>query len=242
MELRPSLTETREPSLKGNQEPSLKGTWEWARLPLVLGALLVPVLLWTLLTTPEGKLNWLLESGPGLLGMVALAVTYRRFPMTRLVYVGVFVHVLILLYGGYHTYARAPLGEWAKEAFGWERNNYDKIGHFAFGFFPVIILREVLLRVTPLRRGGWLNFILVNVVLGWAALYEFFEWGSAVVMDPEGGDKFLGTQGYVWDAQSDMLFAGVGAVVGLVLLARVHDRELERLEGATSPSAASPSR
>ena len=210
-------------------QSSLRGDGRWARLPLALGGVLVPVLVGTVLATPEGKLNWFMEVGPGLLGMAALAVSFRRFPMTRLVYVGVFVHVLILVYGGFYTYAKAPLGEWAKEVFGWQRNNYDKIGHFAFGFFPVFVLREVLLRVTPLRRGRWLDFILVNVVLGWAAIYEFIEWGSALLMDPEGGDKFLGTQGYVWDAQSDMLMAGVGAVVGLVLLARLHDRSLEFL-------------
>lgn len=207
----------------------LEGTGTWARLPLALGAVLAVVLAATFVTTPEGQLNWLMETGPGLAGMVALAVTYRRFPFTRLVYVGVFVHVLILVYGGFYTYAKAPLGEWMKAAFGFERNNYDKIGHFAFGFFPLFILREVLLRVTALTKGGWLNFILVNVILGWAALYEFIEWWSAVLMDPEGGDKFLGTQGYVWDAQSDMLFAGVGACVALFAFGWLHDRALAKL-------------
>ncbi|MEW6434856.1 MAG: DUF2238 domain-containing protein [Myxococcota bacterium] len=207
----------------------LEGTAAWARLPLALGAVLVPVLAATFFTTPEGKLNWLMETGPGLAGMVALVVTYRRFPFTRLVYVGVFVHVLILVYGGFYTYAKAPLGEWMKAAFGFERNNYDKIGHFAFGFFPLFILREVLLRVTALTKGGWLNFILVNVILGWAALYEFIEWWSAVLMDPQGGDTFLGTQGYVWDAQSDMLFAGIGACVALYAFGWLHDRALAKL-------------
>lgn len=210
------------------QQP-LEGTASWARLPLALGAVLAVVLGATLVTTPEGKLNWLMETGPGLAGMVALAVTYRRFPMSRLVYVGVFVHVLILAYGGFYTYAKAPLGEWMKGAFGFARNDYDKIGHFAFGFFPVFILREVLLRVTPLPRGGWLNFILVNVILGWAALYELIEWWSAVLMDPAGGDTFLGTQGYVWDAQSDMLFAGLGALVGLAAFGWLHERSLAKL-------------
>ena len=218
----------------------LEGTASWARLPLALGGVLAVVLVATLFTTPEGKLNWLMETGPGLAGMVALAVTYRRFPMSRLVYVGVFVHVLILVYGGFYTYAKAPLGEWMKGAFGFERNNYDKIGHFAFGFFPVFILREVLLRATPLTRGGWLHFILVNVILGWAALYEFIEWWSAVLMDPAGGDKFLGTQGYVWDAQSDMLFAGIGAIVGLAAFAWLHDRAMETLFASAPARGAAP--
>lgn len=200
-----------------------------ARLPAALGGVLLVVFAWTLFTTPEGKLNWLLEVGPGLVGLVALAVTWRRFPMTRLIYVAVFVHVLILVYGGYYTYAKAPLGEWAKTAFGFTRNNYDKVGHFAFGFFPVLVVREVLLRKTKLERDGWLTFILLNVIMGFAALYELFEWGAALVLDPAGGDAFLGTQGYVWDAQSDMLYAGLGAIAALVLLTRVHDAELRRL-------------
>lgn len=212
-----------------------------ARLPLSLGAVLLVVFAFTFFTTPEGKLNWLLEVGPGLVGLVALGATWKRFPMTRFIYVAVFVHILILVYGGYYTYAKAPLGEWAKEAFGWSRNNYDKVGHFAFGFFPVFTVREVLLRKTKLERGGWLTFILINVIFGFAALYELFEWGAALVLDPAGGDAFLGTQGYVWDAQSDMLYAGIGAVVGLVLLTRLHDAELRRLGVATSSSApASP--
>jgi len=215
----------------------LHGTKEWARLPLALGAVLTVVLLATFFTTPEGKLNWLMETGPALAGLVALAVTYRRFPFSRVVYVGVFVHALILVYGGYYTYAKAPLGEWMREAFGFSRNNYDKIGHFAFGFFPLFTLREVLLRVTPLKQGGWLNFLLVHVILGWAALYEFIEWWSAVLMDPEGGDKFLGTQGYVWDAQSDMLFAGIGACVALIAFRWLHDRSLARLVAATRVTA-----
>ena len=199
------------------------------KLPMTLGAVMLVIFLFTFFTTPEGKLNWLLEVGPGLVGLVALALTWKNFPMTRLIYVAVFVHILILVYGGYYTYAKAPLGEWAKEAFGWSRNNYDKVGHFAFGFFPLFIVREVLLRKTKLERDGWLNFILINVIFGFAALYELFEWGAALALDPAGGDAFLGTQGYVWDAQSDMLYAGIGATVALVFFSRLHDREMNQL-------------
>ena len=202
-----------------------------ARLPLALGLVLLVVFAFTLFTTPEGQLNWLLEVGPGLVGLVALVVSYPKFPMTRFVYVAVFLHVLILVYGGYYTYAKAPLGEWARVAFGWSRNNYDKVGHFAFGLFPVFVVREVLLRKTKLERNGWLVFILINVIFGFAALYELFEWGAALALDPAGGDAFLGTQGYVWDAQSDMLYAGIGATVGLLTLTGLHDRELKRLLG-----------
>ena len=207
-----------------------------AKLPLVLGSVLLLIFAVTLFTTPEGKFNWLLEVGPGLVGMVALALTYRRFPMTPLIYVMVFIHICILVYGGFYTYAKAPLGEWAKVTFGWSRNNYDKIGHFAFGFFPVIVLREVLLRRTKLERGGWLTFILINVIFGFAALYELFEWGAAISLDPKGGDAFLGTQGDVWDAQSDMLFAGLGATAGLLVFSKLHDRQMSSL--LTAPRAA----
>jgi putative membrane protein len=205
-----------------------------AKLPVMLGGVMVIIFAATLFTSPEGKLNWLLEVGPGLVGMIALGLTYRRFPMTPMIYLMVFIHICILVYGGFYTYAKAPLGEWAKVAFGWPRNNYDKIGHFAFGFFPVIILREVLLRVTKLERGGWLTFILINVIFGFAALYELFEWGAALALDPAGGDAFLGSQGYVWDAQSDMLYAGIGATLGLLVFSRLHDRQLTKL---LSPSA-----
>jgi putative membrane protein len=213
----------------------LQGTWAWARLPLALAAVLGVVFAATLLTTPEGKLNWLLEVGPGLIGMAALALTFRRFPMSRIIYVTVFLHILVLVYGGFYTYAKAPLGEWAREAFGWQRNNYDKIGHFAFGFFPVLILREVLLRRTKLERGGWLTFILINVILGFGAIYEFIEWWSALLLDPAGGDKFLGTQGDIWDAQSDMLFAGLGAAAALLVLRPLHERSLKRLFDELGP-------
>ena len=208
---------------------SPSGTREGARLPLALSAVLLVIFAFTLFTTPAGKLNWLLEVGPGLVGMVALAVTYRRFPMTPMIYVLVFLHICVLVYGGYYTYAKAPLGEWAKGAFGWSRNNYDKIGHFSFGFFPVLIVREVLLRRTKLERGGWLVFILISAFFGFAAVYEIIEWVVALMLDPAGGDAFLGTQGDVWDAQSDMLFGGIGATVGLITLGRVHDRALAKL-------------
>jgi putative membrane protein len=207
-----------------------RGTWPWARLPLVLAIVLLVVFVPTLLMSPEGPLNWLLEVGPGLIGIIVLGITYRRFPMSRLVYVAVFLHILILVYGGYYTYAKAPLGELMREVFHWHRNNYDKVGHFAFGFFPVLILREVFLRATPLRRGGWLTFILVAVMFGLAAVYELFEWAMAVLLDPAGGDRFLGTQGDVWDAQSDMLFAGIGATFAIVFLQRLHDRAIEKMQ------------
>ena len=207
----------------------MNGSGPMARFPLTLGGILLVVFALTLFTTPEGKLNWLLEVGPGLIGMAALGTAFRRFPMSRFVYVGVFFHILILVYGGYYTYAKAPLGEWAKLAFGLHRNHYDRLGHLAFGFVPVFILREVFLRVTPLKRGGWLTFILIATVLGLAAGYEFLEWWAALLLDPAGGDKFLGSQGDIWDAPWDMVLAGVGASVGLLSLRGVHDRSMQKL-------------
>lgn len=209
---------------------------ELARLPLTLAAVLLAVFAFTFFTTPEGKLNWLLEVGPGLFGIAALAIAFPRFPMSRFVYVAVFVHILILVYGGYYTYAKAPLGEWAKVTFGLSRNHYDRIGHFAFGFFPVFTLREVLLRVTPLKRGGWFVYLLISSILGLAAFYEFIEWWAALLLDPAGGDKFLGSQGDIWDAQWDMFLAGVGATVGLLTLSRVHQRSMDRLTSSAAPS------
>lgn len=206
-----------------------RGTMAQAKLPLSLLAVLAPVMLLTLIFSPEGKLNWLLEVGPALFGIVALAVTFQRFPMSRFVYVCIFIHSLVLVYGGYYTYAKAPLGEWMRETFHFQRNMYDRIGHFSFGFFPVFTLREVLLRQTKLERGGWLTFILISVILGFAAFYEFIEWWAALLLDPAGGDKFLGSQGDIWDAQWDMFLAGVGASVGLLVFSKWHQRSMERV-------------
>jgi putative membrane protein len=207
----------------------VRGTLARARLPLALIALLLPVLAFTLHDPPAGRLNWLLEVGPGLLGIAVLLGTFRRFPMTGLVYVLVFLHVLVLTYGGYYTYANTPLGDWARDAFGLARNHYDRVGHLALGFFPAIIIREVLLRRTPLVRGGWLIFIVVSIALAIGAFYELIEWWSTLILAPEKGVAFLGSQGDPWDAQWDMLLAIVGSAGSLVLLGRLHDRSLRRL-------------
>jgi putative membrane protein len=209
--------------------PPVPGTWREARWPLTLLALLVPILLATLVFTPEGQLNWLLETGPGLAGMVALAATYRRFPLSRWVYVCVFLHVLVLTYGGFYTYARTPLGDWARDTFHLSRNPYDRLGHFVQGFVPAFIIREVLLRRTPLRPGGWVNFLTGSVALAISALYELLEWCAALLLDPAGGDAFLGTQGDIWDAQWDMFMCLCGAVISLAFFRRAHQRSIQRL-------------
>ncbi|ATB31215.1 DUF2238 domain-containing protein [Melittangium boletus] len=209
--------------------PLVQGTPHEARTPLMLLAVLVPVLLATLLFTPAGRGNWLLETGPGLIGMAVLAATFRRFPMSRWVYVCVFLHVLVLTYGAYYTYALTPLGNWARDTFHLSRNPYDRLGHFAQGFFPAFVVREVLLRRTPLRPGGWLNFLTGSVCLAISACYELLEWWAALLLDPAGGDAFLGTQGDIWDAQWDMFMCLWGAMVALAFLARAHSRSIERL-------------
>ena len=210
----------------------MPGTPALARFPLTLLAVLVLVFIPTFLFTPEGRLNWSLEVGPGILGMAALAIAFPKFPMTRLVYLGVFIHVLILVYGGFYSYAKAPLGDWAMHTFGFHRNHYDRIGHLALGFFPALTIREILLRVTPLRRGGWLTFLVLSVVLAIGAFWELIEWWTALILDPAGGDKFLGSQGDIWDAQWDMFLALVGASISLPVLGRAHDRAMEKLLGA----------
>jgi putative membrane protein len=194
------------------------------REPLVL-LLLTAVALVVSGIGPYDRVTWVLEVAPILIGVPILIATYRRFPLTPLLYRLLFVHGLILMLGGHYTYARVPLGFWVSELLGWTRNHYDRLGHFAQGFVPAILAREILLRRTPLRPGGWLFFLVACVCLAFSATYEFAEWWSAVI-GAEAAESFLGTQGDVWDTQWDMFLALVGAVSAQFLLARVHDRQL----------------
>ncbi len=172
--------------------------------------------------------TWVMEVFPIFLAVPVLLFTWRRFPLTPLVYTLIFVHALILMLGGHYSYARVPLGFWMEHAFGFARNHYDRIGHFAQGFIPALIAREILLRRTPLRRGGWLFFIVSSICLAVSACYEFIEWWSALIGGAAATD-FLGTQGDPWDTQWDMLFALIGSIVGQLLLARTQDRQLAGL-------------
>ena len=173
--------------------------------------------------------TWLLEVAPILIVAPILVLTARRFPLTPLVYRLLFVHALILMLGGHYTYAKVPLGFWARDAFGLARNHYDRVGHLAQGFVPAMLAREVLLRRSPLKRGKWLGFLVVCVCLALSATYELIEW-LAAVLGGSAADAFLGTQGDVWDTQWDMFMALIGATSALLLLSRVHDRQLARLE------------
>jgi len=207
-----------------------------ARLPLALLAVLALVSVATLVRPPAGRISWLLEVGPGLVGIAVLLGVYRRFPMSHVVYIGVFVHTLILIWGGYYTYALNPLGAWAQQAFHLSRNHYDRIGHFALGFFPALTIREVLLRRTPLQRGGWLTFIVLSIVLAIGAFWELVEWWTTLLVASDVGQAFLGSQGDIWDAQWDMLLALIGAAVALPLLGGVHDRAMARVPALTALS------
>ena len=196
------------------------------RLPLRLGAALLVIMIVSLVLAPAGPTSWLLEVGPALPGLVLLALTYRRFPMSHVVYVAVFLHVLILIYGGMYTYAETPLGNWARDTFGWSRNHYDRVGHLALGVFPCFVVRELLLRRTPLVRGGWLTFLVLSVILAIGAFWELIEWWATLVLASDTGTAFLGSQGDVWDAQWDMFLALVGAAAALWIARGKHDRSL----------------
>ena len=197
------------------------------RYPLAL-LILITVALALSGLAPYDRGTWWLEIFPILIGVPILVATYRRFPLTTLVYTLLAIHALILMLGGHYTYARVPFGFWAQDVFGFARNHYDRLGHFAQGFVPAILVREILLRTSPLRRGRWLFVLVTAVCLAFSACYEFIEWGAALA-GGESADAFLGTQGDVWDTQWDMFFALIGAITAQLTLGKVHDRALKKL-------------
>lgn len=177
---------------------------------------------------PKDRMTWFLEVSPTLIALPILLLSYSRFRLTDLAYVGIFLHALILLIGGHYTYAEMPLFNWLRDTFDLARNYYDRVGHVAQGFFPAIIAREILLRCSPLGPGKWLFFIVCCVCLAISATYEMLEWWVAVAS----GDRataFLATQGDEWDTQWDMFLALVGAILAQILLVRLHDRQLRNL-------------
>ena len=174
---------------------------------------------------PQDFMTWGLEVFPAVAGALVLWFTRERFPLTRLTYVLILVHAIILMIGGHYTYAEVPLGDWVRDAIDGTRNNYDKLGHFAQGFVPAIIARELVIRLHVFNSARWRNFFIVSLCLAISAFYELIEWWVALASD-EAADAFLGTQGYVWDTQSDMAIALLGAIVALLSLGKIHDKQL----------------
>lgn len=197
--------------------PSARAAWAYTGLMLALLA----VSGWR----PHETGTWAMEVAPVFIVWPVLWWTRQRFPLTRLLYVLIFLHACVLMLGGHYTYARVPLGEWMRELFDFQRNHYDRIGHFMQGFVPAMAARELLLRHTGLQRGGWLFTLVTAVALAVSAIYELIEWGAAIALGA-GADEFLATQGDPWDTQKDMALAWVGALVAQGLLARWHDRDL----------------
>lgn len=178
---------------------------------------------------PKDTFTWFLEVVPALIGFIILAATYKKFTFTTLAYSLILIHCIILMIGGHYTYAEVPFFDWLRDAFNLERNNYDKVGHFAQGFIPAIVSREILIRNKVINGAAWRNFFIVCFCLAFSAFYELIEWWVAV-MTGDSAEAFLGTQGYVWDTQSDMALALLGAVTALLLLNKVHDRQLEAMQ------------
>jgi putative membrane protein len=192
---------------------------------LALLTVVLVVLLWSGVR-PHDRFTWLLEVGPVLIGLPLVLATRRRFPLTPLLYLLLAVHAVILMVGGKYTYAEVPAGFWVRDWLGLARKHYDRLGHFAQGFVPAILAREILWRRSPLRRSRWLGFVVVSVCLAFSAFYELIEWWTAAATG-EAAEAFLGTQGDPWDTQWDMFLALLGALSSLALLSRTHDRQLE---------------
>lgn len=180
------------------------------------------------LALAHDRLVWILEVFPILIGLPVLLLTYKRFQLTNFLYFFLVLHSAVLAVGGIYTYAQVPLGYWMQDWFGFTRNNYDRIGHFAQGFIPALVTREILIRTSPLRRGKWLSFIVIAFCLAISAMYELIEFGYTVSIG-ESAESFLGAQGDIWDAQWDMLFAIIGASLAVACLSGMHDRFLQRI-------------
>ena len=194
---------------------------------LIWIALLAGVFIWSAIE-PRDRPTWYLEVFPVIIGVVVLAATYHSFRLTSLLYVLILLHCVVLLVGGHYTYAEVPLFNEMKSVFGFERNNYDKIGHIMQGFVPAMIARELMIRLDIIRGRYWRDFFIICFCLALSALYELLEWWVALTSE-QAAEAFLGTQGYEWDTQSDMGYALIGAVAALVLLSKLHDRQLREL-------------
>ncbi len=205
-----------------------------SKYPLVLLAMVLAFWTWSGINVQDTRLTWVLETLPFANALPVLLFTWRKFPLTNLAYTLIAIHAVILMEGAHYSYAKVPLGFWMEDWFGWTRNNYDKIGHLMQGFGPAIYVREVLVRASPVKRGGWLAFFSVCVPLAFSVVYELLEWAASVANAAD-TEAFLGTQGYIWDTQSDMFMCLVGSIAALVLLPRLHDRALARIASPRRP-------
>ena len=186
------------------------------------------VFIWSLIN-PHDYFTWFLEAAPAILFFLILSLTYKKFKFSLFVYSFVLLHCFVLLIGAKYTYAEVPLFNYLKEVLGLERNNYDKVGHFMQGFVPAFITRELLVRLKVVNGKNWLKYIVVSICLAVSAFYEFVEWWVSLATG-ESADSFLGTQGYVWDTQSDMLYATIGAIIAVTVFSRLHDLSMNKLK------------
>lgn len=185
------------------------------------------VFIWSAIN-PKDYFTWFLEVLPALIALLVLAFTYKKFKLTILLYTLILIHCIILMIGGHYTYAQVPAFDFIKELFSQDRNNYDKLGHFAQGFVPAMLAREIIIRKDIISIETWRNFFIVCFCLAFSAFYELLEWGVAILSNESALD-FLGTQGYIWDTQSDMLWALIGSIVALLFLRKYHNNALKKL-------------
>ena len=185
------------------------------------------VFIWSAIN-PKDLFTWFLEVFPAMIAFVVLAITYKKFRLTPLVYTLILIHCIILMIGGHYTYAQVPAFDFIKEILDQERNDYDKLGHLAQGFIPAMIAREIIIRKNIISIEAWRNFFIVCFCLAFSAFYELIEWWVAIFIN-EAANDFLGTQGYIWDTQSDMAWALLGAIIALIFLRKYHDEQLKKI-------------
>ena len=185
------------------------------------------VFIWSIIN-PKDMFTWFLEVLPAMIALIVLVRTYKNFKLTTLVYTLILIHCIILMVGGHYTYSEVPFFDYFKEFFNQERNNYDKLGHLAQGFIPAIVAREIIIRKSIITIESWRNFFIICFCLGFSAFYELIEWWVAIVSN-EASNDFLGTQGYIWDTQSDMAWALFGSILALIFLSNYHDKQLKKI-------------
>jgi putative membrane protein len=195
---------------------------------IILLIIVMAFFIWSGINVQDTRFTWFLEVLPFMIAFPILVLTHKRFPLSNPTYTLIAVHAIILMLGGHYSYAKVPLGFWLSDWFGWTRNNYDKIGHMMQGFGPAIYTREILWRASPLRPGKWLTLIAVCVPLAFSALYEIIEWAMSAIYETD-AEAFLGTQGYIWDTQTDMFFCLIGSVLALITLQKLHNRSVKRV-------------